>query len=636
MYKVSRSSHNPLITPIRLHGWEEVSTCNGCPIVIDGDVHVLYRAISKPDRIEATDLHISTIGHTVLADGVHPSDRKQLIVPEHDFEKYGCEDPRITKLDDTYYIFYTALSSYPLRPESIKLAVAVSKDLKTFEKYPVTPFNSKAMALFPKRVNGKMTAILTVDTDEAHSHIGIAQFDDLSEMTDEAFWHSWYKNIEDHSLKNLTRNPKEHVEVGAPPVLTDKGWLVIYSHIQNFFEGARVFGIEALLLDKNNPLKIIGRTKGPIMVPGETYEKYGLVPDVTFPTGALIYEDTLDIYYGATDTTTCRASVKLDDLLDSMLPGEKNKPVQRFESNPILKENELHSWEALDVFNPGALDLNGSVHIVYRAMSKDNTSVFGYARSEDGVNIVERDSEPMYVPRADFEQKKSGPNGYSGCEDPRLTVVGDRVYMFYTAYDGVEPPKIASSNISIEDFCDKKWENWTMPQILTPGGLDDKDGCLLSHKIDNKFAIIHRVSNHICLDYLDSLDFSQNTVMRCIEVLEPRRGMWDSQKVGIGGPPILTDDGWLMLYHGVSDDSVYRVGAVLLERDDPTTVIARLADPIFEPKKDYEMKGQIANVVFPCGNIVRDDTIFLYYGAADSVVGVATLSLSRILDALRG
>jgi predicted GH43/DUF377 family glycosyl hydrolase len=110
--------------------------------------------------------------------------------------------------------------------------------------------------------------------------------------------------------------------------------------------------------------------------------------------------------------------------------------------------------------------------------------------------------------------------------------------------------------------------------------------------------------------------------------------MWDGVKVGISGPPLKTKAGWLLFYHGVSETSTYRMGAVLLDLADPTTVLARTAAPLFEPIEDYEMKGIIPKVVFPCGNIIRKDDIYLYYGGADKVVGVATISLSNLLKIL--
>ena len=109
--------------------------------------------------------------------------------------------------------------------------------------------------------------------------------------------------------------------------------------------------------------------------------------------------------------------------------------------------------------------------------------------------------------------------------------------------------------------------------------------------------------------------------------------MWDSEKVGIAGPPIKAGENWLMIYHGVSRHGTYRLGAVLLSPSG-LEVLSRTADPIFEPVEKYEKEGEVPNVVFSCGQVVRGDTLFLYYGGADKVIGVATASLSRILAAL--
>jgi predicted GH43/DUF377 family glycosyl hydrolase len=145
----------------------------------------------------------------------------------------------------------------------------------------------------------------------------------------------------------------------------------------------------------------------------------------------------------------------------------------------------------------------------------------------------------------------------------------------------------------------------------------------------------HRIGTDICADYVDTLDFEKEKIDKCISVLGPRTGMWDSSKVGISGPPIKTKDGWLLFYHGVSKrHNTYRIGAVLLDLHDPTLVLARSTDPVFEPTEDYEKIGIVNNVVFPCGHVVEKGKIYLYYGGADKVVGVASCKLSDIVEPL--
>ena len=136
----------------------------------------------------------------------------------------------------------------------------------------------------------------------------------------------------------------------------------------------------------------------------------------------------------------------------------------------------------------------------------------------------------------------------------------------------------------------------------------------------------------MCAALIPDLSFKER-ISRCVEVLKPRSGAWDDLKVGITGPPIKIRDGWLMLYHGIGKNGVYGLGAALLDSSG-LQVRARLDAPILTPETIYEKHGQHDDVVFSCGAVVRDDTLYLYYGAADSVIGVATASLAHILEAL--
>lgn len=638
MYVVKRSPHNPLLIPDKQHPWEALATFNWCPIKKGRKIYALYRAISYPDPL-SKPTSVSTIGIADTKDNIHFENRSQFIYPEYDFERYGCEDPRATFFEGRYYIFYTALSTYPFGPDGIKVAVAVSDDLKNIkEKHLVTPFNAKAMALFPERINGKITVLLSFHTDTPPAKIAIAQCDKIEELWSQDFWVEWQKDIDAHVMDDPRRTDRDHVEVGAVPIKTPHGWLFIYSHIQNYFNSSdqfpRIFGIEALLLDINDPKKIITRTKGPLLTPEEPYEISGFVSNIVFPSGAMIKKDTLSIYYGATDTTSCVAQMSLNDLLNTIRPETAiQTQFKRFDKNPIISPIAENAWEAKATFNPAAIVLGGRVHVLYRALSNDNTSSIGYASFKDGLHIDERSTLPIYSPRESFELKQV-PNNNSGCEDPRLIKVGSDIYMCYTAYDGVSSPRVAVSSIKEKDFLAKNW-NWSKPVVLTPSGIDDKDTCFLPVKIKGKYMIMHRIGTDICADYVSSLDFTKDPVKRCIKILGPRSNSWDSLKVGISAPPIKTKIGWLLLYHAVSKShNTYRVGAVLLSLKDPTIVLSRTTDPIFEPEMSYEKDGLVNNVVFPCGMVVCKGTLFIYYGGADKVVGVATIGLDIILKVL--
>jgi predicted GH43/DUF377 family glycosyl hydrolase len=205
--------------------------------------------------------------------------------------------------------------------------------------------------------------------------------------------------------------------------------------------------------------------------------------------------------------------------------------------------------------------------------------------------------------------------------------------MYYTAFNGITPPSIAMTSITVADFKKRKW-NWKKAVLVTKDGVDDKDGCLFPEKVDGKYFLFHRINNTIVGDFGKTPEFKERNDFKNIPILYPREGMWDSVKVGISVPPIKTQKGWLLLYHGVSHRSRYRIGAVLLDLKDPTKVLARSTDPIFEPREAYEISGEVGYVVFPCGAVVKGGNLLIYYGGADKVVDIAEVSLKKLLDTL--
>ncbi len=310
-----------------------------------------------------------------------------------------------------------------------------------------------------------------------------------------------------------------------------------------------------------------------------------------------------------------------------------SKGFERRRKIPLIIPDPSVPWQAKAVFNPAALLLDGVVHIFYRAMSYDNTSVIGYAKSLDGISIHDMLEHPVYEPREPFERKCIA-DFNSGCEDPRVTVIGDRMYLCYTAYDGEDAPKGATASIHLDDLREGKWF-WSKADLITKDGIDDKDCALHPEIVNGKYMLYHRINHIIVVDFGETPNFKERNNFINIPLLKARSDKWDSKKVGISAPPIKTEKGWILFYHGISHDNCYRVGAVLLDLNDPTKVLTRTDKPLFEPVEEYEKKGQVPNVVFPCGAIVIKDTVFIYYGGADEVVNVASMKLADILEILK-
>lgn len=312
-----RFSHNPILSPSD-HDWDARGSFNGCPIQSTDGYHMLYRAQSTPQTIQGQTLELSTIGHAISFDRVAYINRRQLITPTENWERFGCEDPRVTQIDDTFYISYTALSQWPPVPAGISVGIATTRDFFTIEhKFHCTTFNSKALTIFPGKINNKFAALITANSDIPPSTIGIAYADAISDLADSKFWNNWYTNVQNHTLA-LLRSTHDHVEIGAPPLLLPEGWLLVYSYIKSYNTSHKFFGVEAVLLDIENPQRVIKRTKDPILFPETEYERIGNIANVIFPTGAVVHNDTLGIYYGAADTTTCLATCLLSELLSIM------------------------------------------------------------------------------------------------------------------------------------------------------------------------------------------------------------------------------------------------------------------------------------------------------------------------------
>jgi predicted GH43/DUF377 family glycosyl hydrolase len=286
--------------------------------------------------------------------------------------------------------------------------------------------------------------------------------------------------------------------------------------------------------------------------------------------------------------------------------------LQRYRGNPILTPRKEHEWEAQAVFNAAVIHHNGLFHMLYRAQGADRVSRIGYAISRDGLDWRRLD-RPVLEPANEHEAQ--------GVEDPRVTRIGDTFYMCYTANSGTlyQIALARSQNLTA-------WERIGFP---LPGERN-KDAVLFPEKIKGRYCMLHRREPDIWIAYSDDLiQWGDHQV-----IMRLRPEAWDSYKIGANGPPLKTDAGWLLFYHGFAKDKVYKLGIALLDLEDPTVVLKRGDEPILEPEEEWERHGQVPNVVFSCANLVVDGTVYVYYGGGDHMIGLATCRLEELMQSV--
>ena len=298
--------------------------------------------------------------------------------------------------------------------------------------------------------------------------------------------------------------------------------------------------------------------------------------------------------------------------------------LQRITNKPILEPIPANTWEAAAVFNCGMIYDNGLFHMIYRASDRDFaalkhdrprkdlkfTSSLGYAVSTDGVHFKRLD-QPIFT--------GEGPQEDWGVEDPRISRIEDTYYMLYTGFGG--------RDWSDHRICMAKSKNligWERMGVV----LDEpnKDAALFEKKVKGRYMLFHRRMPDIWVAFSHDLKTWEDHQI----IMKPIPNTWESFKIGIASQPFEIEDGILMLYHAVDDNHVYRLGAALLDKNDPTKVIARQKEPILEPELEWEVNGFVPNVVFSNGHAVKDNELFVYYGGADRVIGVAKISLDEI------
>lgn len=295
--------------------------------------------------------------------------------------------------------------------------------------------------------------------------------------------------------------------------------------------------------------------------------------------------------------------------------------IERYTGNPILSLEEL-PFPCNTVFNTASVKFGDEYILLMRVENLAGRSVFALARSLDGYSFT---VEPNFVMTPSNEEPFKTYEAL-GIEDPRITFMDGVYYIMYTAYSK------HGARLALAKTTDFR----TYERIALISEPDNKNGVLFPKKINGRYARLDRpysgVYGAMWVSYSDDLIAWYDSEV----VMTPRPGYWDTDRIGAGVPPIELDYGWLEIYHGVKNTSfgpIYRMGAVLLDLENPAQVIARSAVPILSPREMYERVGDVGNVVFACGAVIEDDGVLkLFYGASDTYICVGTARVTDIVD----
>lgn len=530
-------------------------------------------------------------------------------------ESYDWKDFKISKQKDTYFLSYK--SNFGIHSN---LNGALSSDLLTWVKTGRMDDIKESGMVVPEYQHENKYAMYT-----GGKSINIAFSSNLT---------AW------HSEKEPALEPrKDFFDDGNLEILgvlhVDDQITLIYAVKGNTSR----YSVGAAIFDKKNPSKAIWRSPHPIWEQKQALQKTKFAP-----LGTVLLDNKLVLYWLVGEGSVYAVSCPLPSYHDANKT--PHTTLKKFDKNPIISPRPEVPWDSRAAFNSAAIYEDGKVHFVYRALGNTDLSVLGYAASNDGFNIDERSDKPVYVPREAFESPgqrafatfadhfASG-GGYGGVEDPRITKVDEKFYLTYVAFDGANPPRVALSSINVADFLGKRWDKWEKAKLISAPGMVNKNAVIFPEKINGKYVVLHRVYPNVLIDFVDDLKF--DNYLQGQYFIPPRKNYWDSKKIGAGAPPIKTKDGWLFIYQSVGhqDPSRYKIGAMLLDLDDPTKVLYRSNNPLIEPDEDYENQGHKSGVVYPCGAVVKDGNLIVYYGGADTVTCAAYENLDKLLYELK-
>jgi predicted GH43/DUF377 family glycosyl hydrolase len=657
----------PILTPRADVPWASGAVFNPGAVLDDaGRLRLLVRGVAEGYRKVHTngddpyepdfgyDGYVSTLGLALRgADGAFHLDAQPLLSPGDDVDRFGCEDARITRLDGTYYITYTALS----RPaatagDGVGIALATTTDWQTLTRHGrIGPaVRDKDAALFPARVGGRIAMFHRIAPD-----VQIVYFEDEEQLfaPGAAFWEHHFRHLDDHVVLRPEQTwEAKKVGMGPPPVETPEGWLVVY----HAADAHHTYRAGLALLDLDDPRRVIARTRHAVLEPALDWEREGDVPNVVFPQGAVVEGDALHLYYGAADSAIGHAQAPLADVM-ALLDEERTRwrlpavhfdfqghrdrrrtlgetgvvPVQRLHGGqPVLEPIPAHDWESRVVLNPAAVlvdapdeldalmetwalpeddrrtlrDAGGACVMLYRAQGHaydrptpdggtHYASALGLAVFTPDLRLVRRWAQPVIAPEAPFHDL--------GVEDARCTRVGDTYYLHYTGYtsaDRANPAFLGRVHLCLATTTD--FLTWTLhgPLAGDVNAHDDKNGALFPEPARGRWWLWHRPI------------FGPHAMSMHLAEAESPDGPWRSHGsvaasfrfqgqalswVGAAGPPLALGDGrFLSLYHqghlSFEGRRLYNLAALLVEPGAEAPVLAR-AEPLLLPEGDLECVG---------------------------------------------
>ncbi|HYE56998.1 MAG TPA: glycosidase, partial [Rhodothermales bacterium] len=638
----------PILGPMPHLPWASGAVFNpGAWRTDDGTVHLLFRAIPEGYRKTAKtgqdpyegphnfSDYVSYIGYAASRDGVTFDVREEpFILPDTPWDRYGAEDARVVGLGGTHYITYTALRAPAFGDEEgVGIGLASTEDFRSVTKHGlVGPLvRDKDAVIFPQRIGGRIAMLHRVVPD-----IQIAYFDSEEQLQHpgERYWDDYLACLDEYVVMRpeATWEGKK-IGAGPTPIETPEGWLL-------FYHGAdwqHVYRTGLALLDRDDPTRILARTRRPVFAPETEWEREGDVPNVVFPQGTALIDGILHVYYGAADRCVGHATAPLTDVLDHLREEENRAwrmpqvfmlsqglegpedfrttpvvPVERLHGGqPVLEPVPGHPWESRVVLNPAAVlvqgtdleallptwgltgtqaqrlrDAGGACVLLYRAQGSafdrdgHKASSLGLAYLTPDLELVHRCPDPVLAPDA--------PEHDLGVEDPRCTKVGDTYYLYYTGY-AREKASASSDLHGRVRICLATSQNLAEWTLHGPVGGDvndvpNKNAVLLPEPVGGRWRLLHRpmAGRHPMAMHLAESDSPAGPWRsRGLLMASHRFGDYSVSWVGAAGPPEPLGDGrFVSLYHQGHFDfdrsRLYNLSAMLLDFTKAQPVRARL------------------------------------------------------------